>query len=167
MRYTNVEAVGVRVHLTFEHDGVVGVIALPEEIVSIRAGEYGYDPVDDYDEVIDIVLTELHGDGMAPGADSFLLSADTLEDARELKTQECRGIQARLGVQPSDRTHVKTLASLKSLLVVDQQVALLHRERTKSMVKQIKETRQKDQKTSRLARIKRDLVDELRRRENI
>jgi hypothetical protein len=54
----------------------------PIDTIEWRCGEYGYDPVVDIDEVLDIVLLEPHVDPVDPEDDDHLFNASTVAKAR-------------------------------------------------------------------------------------
>lgn len=121
-----------------EGNGVIGLIAMPAETLSIRAGEYGLDPEEDKEAVIDIILHEM----MVEGEDIPLMTAATLEEARETQLGRCREkrdkfhARKRNTSREEDETHVEVLDALAETLVVDHQLALLVRDRMKEQFEQ-------------------------------
>jgi hypothetical protein len=145
---------------------------IPVEALSIRAGEYGLDPVTDAEAVLGILLHELDQEMPAEELPP-IVTAVTLEEARGTVLERCR--KARDGHHASrikgkatrttpeqDEAHVDVLESLPGLFVADRQLATLARIHMKAAVRAERE-RQAAPTISHKAR----MIDEIRTREGI
>lgn len=141
------------------------------DCLSIRAGEYGLDPITDYEAVLDILLNEQEAepdDEVLPP----IVTAATLEEARDTVLARCRAVRDRQYQRPrakaarttaaADEAHVEVLDSLPRLFVQDRQLAVLARIHMKAAVRAERE-RQGAPTISHKAR----LIDEIREREGI
>lgn len=117
-------------------NGVIGVLQMPPEILSIRAGEYGLHPVDDLEAVLDMILFE----NTLEVDDIPIVDAPTLEEARDEQLRRCREKRDRFHARPrktsreEDETHIEVLEALAKHLVADEQLALLARDQMKHAV---------------------------------
>lgn len=179
IRYVSLARSGGRLNVLREiilKDGsaVLQVWILNPEAFSIRAGEYGLDPIDDADTVWDILLNEPHLD---PEDESPLLTEDTLEDARAKHLNSCRKerdkLDARQRKEPwtaqEKKDHEAVLSALRENVYTDRQLALLHRDSMRQQIKEIKRERAEalNDTTTPVQRMKRDLLDKIRQREQV
>jgi hypothetical protein len=145
VRYIDVQKMNNQIHLVREidlKDGTVGtqIHVLPVVSFSIRAGEYGLDPVADADAVWDILLNENHIDDPEETALSPLVTEDTLEAARDLHLKRCRyhrdRLDKRLRVKgettgSEDEVHQACLKKMRDLMPANQDLIEVVREHTK------------------------------------
>jgi hypothetical protein len=148
LRFVSAEQRGPNIEIIRDQvreDGTIdrNVHHIPVECLSIRAGEYGLDPVDDAEAVLDILLYEM--DATPPNEEFHpIVTATTLEEARNTVLQRCRkardaryGARRSKGARPSvaeDQAHVEVLDALPGLFLQDRQLAELARIHIKAAV---------------------------------
>lgn len=144
---------------------------IPVECLSIRAGEYGLDPVADADAVLDILLHEQDAEPQDEAVHP-IVAAPTLEEARDAVLGRCRKARdghhrARRakGARPSpaeDQAHVETLEALPGLFIADRQLAELARVTMKAAV-----WAERDRQGAPTISTKARMIDDIRAREGI
>lgn len=178
MRYSHTEIDGNTVKIFRDQIGLDGqlirhVSIIPRDCLSIRAGEYGLDPIDDAETVLDILLHENDEAANPPGETiPPITSATTLEEARGIALERCRkardghhAARRAKGARPSkeeDIRHVEVLESIPGLFLQDRQLAELSRIHMKAAVWAERE-RQSMPPISHKAR----MIDEIRQREGV
>lgn len=146
MRYVDFKHENGLVHFAMEiilktGEAVIKVCQMPETVFSLRAGEYGLDPVADAETVWDIVMHEHHldYDEQYP----LLVTEPTLEAARDKHLARCRAEKDKLnGRERASRwtaaerkRHDDVLAAIRAACPADQQLALLQRDHMKHAVR--------------------------------
>lgn len=176
IRFKSVQRDGMSVVLCREIDNPDGtheveVMSMPDTVFSIRAGEYGMDVEKDADDVLDIILHEHWVNSSGEFYHPLLVTEDTLESAREKHLNLCRKVRDlhanRFPKKHTDEHH-KILEAFKNHLVVDQQLAHLHRDRMKHEVKREKNSiAMRVTEAERVRSIKSAMIDDIRRREDV
>lgn len=123
-------------------DGSIGKIcwSLPDTAFMIRAAEYGMDPVADQDAIWDMLIYEPYVDESA-SMHPPLVTAPTLEEARDLHLARCRAVKEEHEARGAsmrkglDSAHEEVHAALRAEVPIDMQFITLHRERTKQAVR--------------------------------
>lgn len=141
MRYVELRTDGTKnLIITRQEADKMKTMVIPIECVSIRAGEYGLDPIDDIEDVLDILLHE-NDKELFPEEHPILVTADTLEEARDEVLRRCKSARDEhyvdTGIESDremDETHVDVLEALKEAFTKDRQLATLFRLRTKTAV---------------------------------
>lgn len=146
----------------------------PADIISIRAGEYGLDPIDDFDKVWDIVSHEMN---MDDDVESPLFTAATLEDARDqnwariAKERDKLLTRKRATAWDKDeqKAHDDVLAAVREHTIVDRQLALLAREVAKLNVRVERARRAEEAKdtATHLQKARRGMIDQIRAMEGV
>jgi uncharacterized protein (DUF885 family) len=150
-------------------EAVVEGWQLNPEVLSMRAGEYGMDPIDDADALWDMILNEVH----VHKIQSPLLTEATLEAAREMHLADCRFERDKLDARPSPREwtaqekkdHEAVLAALREQCPADRQFALLYREEVKASILDLKSRPTPTAPT--MQERNRALIDKIREREGV
>jgi hypothetical protein len=173
-RYTGARRDGDLIYVYREYDrpdGTVGVeqMQMPHTIVSIRAGEYGLDPEKDKDAIWDIILHENeanHSDGMVVPE---LMTAETLEEARDSHLARCRRVKERHGkirTKSATREVPDVIAQVHRACLIDPQLIDLHRDQMKHHCRAFKAAQQEPAiDPVRAAKIA--MIDRIREREGI
>lgn len=178
-RYISVETEGNQLFVRREcdlKDGTVGVelMQMPSTIFSIRAGEYGLDPVADKDAIWDIILHENEATHDYEGSHPHIVTAETLEDAAAQHLEICRAAKDKHDARPmgeGGKRHPSkaTLVALHKAAIVDHQLIALHRDRMKH--ESAKErgiiARRKADRRNPMQIVKAQLLDEIRNREGV
>jgi hypothetical protein len=147
---------------------VVGhAIMMPLDVVAIRAGEYGLDPVDDVEAVWDILLHE--GEATDGEEIPLIVTAATLEEARDGHIARCRAVRdahhrsagRRQTTPDQDLDHVEVLNALATAGNQDRQLASLAREEMKRAV-----MAERARRAPTLSR-KAQMIDRIRDREGV
>jgi hypothetical protein len=145
IRYVHVEKLdGGRIAVYREVDGQepIDVIILPLEVFSLRAGEYGLDPVADADAIWDMILHE----GQLPdGAEILITTEPTLEGAAQKHLARCREIKNEKESRPRNKNskpgpneqeiHKNVLQTLRDHCPHDPELVALARESMKAAVR--------------------------------
>lgn len=147
LRYYDVIVEGDTIHVFREWDMPDGSIenekiSMPNTVFSIRAGEYGLDPVADKDKIWDIILHDI--EGLSDIQHPPIVTAATLEDAVQETLDACilvKEAYQNAGEPKSSRIvdrSAEVLAALHDACVIDHQLITLFRGEMKKGVKQEK-----------------------------
>jgi hypothetical protein len=171
--YKQLQRVGAELRIIMDIDGELYQHRMPDTTLAIRAGEYGLDPVEDYEDVMDIIMWEMfvqHPEGTLYPP---IVTAATLEEARDTVLAQCRAVKEQHSAPQArgvvDEDHEAVSAALKEEFVASKQLAELTREAMKDAVfieKRAIQAAEADTRTTAQKAISK-MQDELRQREGL
>jgi hypothetical protein len=173
-RYTGARREGTTIYVYREFDNPDGTVnmeqmQMPHTIVSIRAGEYGLDPEKDKDAVWDMILHEVEANHQHGITVPDLLTANTLEEARDAHLARCRAVKEQHRARRTTSTTEETpdvIALVHQACLIDRQLADLHRDQMKHLHKVHKAGVQR-QEIDPVRAAKIAMIDRIREREGV